>query len=185
MASNFGEQKKKSGYEMIFFAAAAVLIVIIATWFGYILEDTATKKGIQWLTALNSISDYANPAAFIKAFGAVFTGAGIAKKGTVLGFAGGMLLVLWRLSGNGKRYHRKGAEHGSARWGNRQEKDIIADTNDFYNNVIAASDVFLVLDRKKREINAMTEKEKKDKAKSDRKKEKIERRRIEKLISEA
>ena len=64
-----------------------------------------------------------------------------------------MLLILYKLSSGGKRYHRKGIEHGSARWGNKQEKDIIADTNDFYNNVIAASDVFLVLDRKKREQN--------------------------------
>ena len=185
MASNFGEQKKKSGYEFLFFAAAAVLVIIIATWFGYILEDTATKKGIQWLTALNSISDYTNLAAFVKAFGAVFTGTGIAKKGMVLGFAGGMLIILWKFAGSGKRYHRKGEEHGSARWGNRQEKDIIADTNDFYNNVIAASDVFLVLDRKKRDTNSMTEKEKKAKARSDKKKEKNEKKRIDKLTEKA
>lgn len=50
--------------------------------------------------------------------------------------------------GDGKRYHRKGSEHGSARWGSKAEKDIIADTNDFYNNVICASDIMLVLDRK-------------------------------------
>ncbi|MDE7295515.1 MAG: type IV secretory system conjugative DNA transfer family protein [Oscillospiraceae bacterium] len=154
MASNFGEKKKQSGFELIPYAVAAVAVIIIATWFGYILEDTATKKGVQWLTALNSISDYANPAAFLKAFGAVFTGSGIAKKGLIFGFMGGMLIILWKFAGNGKRYHRKGVEHGSARWGNKQEKNIIADTNDFYNNVIVASDVFLVLDRKKREQNA-------------------------------
>lgn len=154
MASNFGEKKKQSSYEIIFYAAAAVVVIIVATWFGYILEDTAVKKGVQWLNALNSISDYANPAAFIKAFGAVFTGSGIAKKGMIFGFMGGMLIILWKFAGDGKRYHRKGVEHGSARWGNKQEKNIIADTNDFYNNVIAASDVFLVLDRKKREQNA-------------------------------
>ena len=33
------------------------------------------------------------------------------------------------------------------------EKDIISDTNDFYNNVICASDIMLVLDRKKRDKN--------------------------------
>ena len=66
---------------------------------------------------------------------------------------GAVLIVLYKLSSGGKRYHRKGSEHGSARWGNKQEKNIIADTKDFYNNVICASDVFLVLDRKKREQN--------------------------------
>lgn len=66
---------------------------------------------------------------------------------------------MYRLVGNGKRYHRKGVEHGSARWGNRQEKEIIADTTKkgFYNNVICASDVFLVLDRKVREKNEAEE----------------------------
>ncbi|MCR5166484.1 MAG: type IV secretory system conjugative DNA transfer family protein, partial [Oscillospiraceae bacterium] len=44
-------------------------------------------------------------------------------------------------------------EHGSARWGTRKEKDLISDKADFYNNVIVASDVFLVLDRKRREEN--------------------------------
>jgi len=165
MASSIGAQKKKIGYEIIIYIAAAIAAVVLCTWIGYVLEDTSTKKGIQILTALTSLSEYANPSSFIKAFGAVFTGSGIAKKGMVLGFAGGMLIILWKLSGNGKRYHRKGSEHGSARWGNQQEKDIIADTNDFYNNVIAASDVFLVLDRKKRELNeAAAKKNKNDKS---------------------
>ena len=168
MASNIGVQKKKIGYEIIIYIAAAIAAVVICTWIGYVLEDTSTKKGIQILTALTSLSEYANPSSFIKAFGAVFTGSGIAKKGMVLGFAGGMLIILWKLSGNGKRYHRKGSEHGSARWGNQQEKDIIADTNDFYNNVIAASDVFLVLDRKKRELNEAAAKKSKNN-KSDKK----------------
>lgn len=154
MASSMGEPKKKTDTELIIFICAAVFAVIICTWAGYVLEMTASpKKGIQWLEALNSLGEYANPLAFIKAFGAVFTGNGITKKGLLVGFMGGMLLILYKFSAAGKRYHRRGVEHGSARWGNKQEKDIIADTNDFYNNVIAASDVFLVLDRKKREQN--------------------------------
>ena len=41
---------------------------------------------------------------------------------------------------------------------------IIADTNDFYNNVICASDIMLVLDRKKRDKNeAQTGKKKSEK----------------------
>ena len=149
-----GTPKKKNSYELIFYIAAAVLVIVICTWFGYILEDNTSKKGIQWLKALNSMTDYLNISSFIGAFGKVFSGNGTAKKGLIVGFMGGMLIILWKFAGNGKRYHRRGSEHGSARWGNQQEKNIIADTYDFYNNVIAASDVFLVLDRKKRDMNA-------------------------------
>ena len=80
---------------------------------------------------------------------------------------------MYVLMGNGKRFHRKGSEHGSARWGSKAEKEIIADTNDFYNNVICASDIMLVLDRKKRENNevaAMKKSEKKKKSKPEKEK---------------
>ncbi len=166
MASNMGVPKKKTDTELIIFICAAVIIVILCTWAGYVLEMTASPKhGIQWLKALNSLSEYANPVSFINAVKAVFVGNGITEKGLLVGFMGGMLLILYKLSSGGKRYHRKGSEHGSARWGNKQEKDIIADTNDFYNNVIAASDVFLVLDRKKREQNEAEKGKQKSKGK--------------------
>lgn len=166
MASNMGEPKKKTDTELIVFICAAIFAVMLCIWAGYVLEMTASpKKGIQWLEAMGSLGEYANPISFIKAFGAVFTGNGITKKGMLAGFMGGMLLILYKLSSGGKRYHRKGIEHGSARWGNKQEKDIIADTNDFYNNVIAASDVFLVLDRKKREQNEAAKTVQKSKSK--------------------
>ena len=154
VTNSMGVPKKKNSYEILIFIAAAVFAIVICTWFGYVLEENTTKKGIQWLKALNSIAEYANISSFFKAFGKVFSGNGTTKKGLIVGFLGGMLIILWKLAGNGKRYHRRGAEHGSARWGNQQEKNIIADTYDFYNNVIAASDVFLVLDRKKRDLNA-------------------------------
>ncbi len=177
MASNMGEPKKKSDTELLIFICAVVIVVIICTWVGYVLEMTASpKKGIQWLKAVGSLSEYANPISFIKAFGTVFTGNGITQKGMLVGFMGGMLLILYKFSTGGKRYHRRGVEHGSARWGNKQEKDIIADTNDFYNNVIAASDVFLVLDRKKREQNeaAKSKQKSKDKVKQSKSSVKIE-----------
>lgn len=177
MASNMGEPKKKSDTELLIFICAAVIVVIICTWVGYVLEMTASpKKGIQWLKAVGSLSEYANPISFIKAFGTVFTGNGITQKGMLVGFMGGMLLILYKFSTGGKRYHRRGVEHGSARWGNKQEKDIIADTNDFYNNVIAASDVFLVLDRKKRAKNeaAKSNQKSKDKVKQSKSDVKIE-----------
>lgn len=169
MASNMGVPKKKTDTELIFFVVGAIAIVFICTWAGYVLEMTASPKhGIQWMKALDSLSEYANPVSFINAVKAVFVGNGITEKGLLVGFMGGMILILYKLSTGGKRYHRKGSEHGSARWGNKQEKEMLADTTKagFYNNVICASDVFLVLDRKVREKNeeaeAANKKKKKD-----------------------
>ncbi len=187
MASSFGTPKKKqSASDLIIYIAAAAAVIIICVWAGYVLEMTTDpKKGVQWLDTLNSISEYANAGAFVRAFGAVFTGSGTARKGLIIGIMGGMLIILYKLSGSNKRFHRKGTEHGSARWGNQQEKNIIADTNDFYNNAIAASDVFLVLDRKKRDMNALLEKDRKNKKKSDEKKAAAEEKRIKKIEIEA
>ena len=89
---------------------------------------------------------------------------GMTAKATIIGFFASLIVIMYVLMGDGKRYHRKGSEHGSARWGSKAEKEIIADTNDFYNNVICASDIMLVLDRKKRDKNeAESGKKKSDK----------------------
>ena len=165
MASNMGVKEKKTDYTMlVIYGIAVVAVIVICTWCGYVLEMTVSpKKGVQWLKALNEIGEYANPVTFVNAFGQIFVGNGITKKGFIIGMMGAALIVLYKLSSGGKRYHRKGSEHGSARWGNAQEKKIIADTTDFYNNVICASDVFLVLDRKKREENENAGKKQKKK----------------------
>ena len=73
----------------------------------------------------------------------------------------GLLIFAYQISKTPKRFHRKGEEHGSARWGTDKEKLIVGDINDFYNNVILADDVFLVVDRKKRDINALPPKKRK------------------------
>lgn len=90
---------------------------------------------------------------------------GTMKKTLVLSLAAAIIGFVYVLNGNGKRFHKKGIEHGSAKWGDQKEKDMIADTtpDGFYNNVIVASDVFLVLDRKQREINEIVQKERKGK----------------------
>jgi|GEM_PF-6091901 len=73
-----------------------------------------------------------------------------------LGIASGVILLIYfgYKDTNKKRYHRKGSEHGSAYWGKDKEKTIIQDPNDLYNNIIYADDIFMVLDRKKRDENA-------------------------------
>lgn len=155
MASNMGVKEKKTDYTMIaIYAVAIIAVLVVCTWGGYVFEMTSSpKKGLQIMTAISEINNYMNPQSFIRAIGQIFIGDGTTKKGFIIGIMGAVLIVLYKLSSGGKRYHRKGFEHGSARWGNKQEKNIIADTKDFYNNVICASDVFLVLDRKKREQN--------------------------------
>ena len=178
--------KKKSSSDMLIFFIAAIAVMIICTWGGYVLDMTSSpKKGVQLMKALENISDYAVPSAFINAFITAFSANGITRKGMVIGFAGGLLVIMYKLSSSGKRYHRRGEEHGSAHWGTKHEKDIIADMNDFYNNAIAASDVLLVLDRKKRDLNAMPAKQRKKKEKAAAQEKKAEEKRIAALESEA
>ena len=97
----------------------------------------------------------------LMAVNSALTENGIAKKGAIYGGVAGLLIVAYQLSKTPKRFHRKGEEHGSARWGTDKEKKIVGDVNDFYNNAILAEDIFLVVDRKKRDFNALSDKDKK------------------------
>lgn len=53
---------------------------------------------------------------------------GMTAKATVIGFFASLIVIVYFLMGDGKRYHRKGSEHGSARWGSKAEKDIMSDS---------------------------------------------------------
>lgn len=173
MASNMGIPEKKTDtllYIIIVCCMIAFPFIVLA---GYTLEMTADKNGnIRIFEAIGSISEYMTISNLGNAFRAVLSGNGMTRNACVFGLFGSMIAIMYRLVGNGKRYHRKGVEHGSARWGSRQEKEIIADTTKagFYNNVICASDVFLVLDRKVREKNEAAEEKSKSRKKGSRKK---------------
>ena len=160
MAANMGIPEKKTDTLLYIIVIACVIAFPVIVLFGYTLEMTADKNGnIQIFETIESIGEYMTPNNLGNAFLAVIKGTGMTRNACVIGFFASLIAVMYRLVGNGKRYHRKGVEHGSARWGNRQEKEIIADTTKkgFYNNVICASDVFLVLDRKVREKNEAAE----------------------------
>lgn len=160
MAANMGIPEKKTDTLLYIIVIACVIAFPVIVLFGYTLEMTADKNGnIQIFEAIESIGEYMTPNNLGNAFLAAVKGTGMTRNACVIGFFASLIAVMYRLVGNGKRYHRKGVEHGSARWGNRQEKEIIADTTKkgFYNNVICASDVFLVLDRKVREKNEAAE----------------------------
>lgn len=160
MATKMGIPQKKT-YTLLYIIALACIVAFpIIVLAGYTLEMTADKNGnIQIFEAVENIGEYMMPENIGNAFKAVVKGSGLTRSAFVLGLFGSLIAVMYRLVGNGKRYHRKGIEHGSARWENRHEKEIIADTTKagFYNNVICASDVFLVLDRKVREKNEAEE----------------------------
>lgn len=175
MASNMGIPEKKTDTLLYIIIVCCIIAFPVIVLAGYTLEMTADKNGnIQAFEAIGSIGEYMIPGNLGKAFQAVISGNGMTRNACVFGLFGSMIAIMYRLVGNGKRYHRRGVEHGSARWGNRQEKEIIADTTKagFYNNVICASDVFLVLDRKVREKNEAAEEKDKKKKKGKTKKAK-------------
>lgn len=154
-------QRKKDMWDYAPYIIIIIFCLIIGMWAGYVVEITASpKRGIQWLKALESMSDYINLPSFIAAFKAFFTSSYV-KVGAFCGALLGTMIFLYSITKKEKRYHRKGVEHGSARWGTNEEKRSIADVNDFYNNAILASDVFLVIDRKKRDANAAEKNKKK------------------------
>lgn len=153
--------KNNKKQDMPIFIALAVFIFIGVLFLAYIAEMTSDDGQVQIMDMLNDFGTYANLGAVPGIFKALFTGNGITRSGAMLGLAGGGLLILYKMSETDKRFHKKGIEHGSAHWGSKSEKNIIADTNDLYNNLLIASDVFLVVDRKQRDINDKNKKAKK------------------------
>ena len=164
--ANIGAPEKKISPYFYAVIIGCILAMPIVMFMGYMLDISAGDNGqIQIFELLANSDEYLSEATVNGFFNSLFSG-GFTTKSAVLGFFASLILIMYVLMGDGKRYHRKGSEHGSARWGSKAEKDIIADTNDFYNNVICASDIMLVLDRKKRDKNeAEAERKKSDKKK--------------------
>lgn len=160
-SNNSPPAQKLTGKELLqrywHLLAALIILTIVGMWGGYAIELAGGIKKV-----LKSPDKFMEQYLTLSTFGSSFLQLlslkGGAADGALFGFIAG-LMVFFGFAKTGKRFHRKGVEHGSARWGNQAEKDIIADTNDFYNNVICSSDVLLVLDRKKRDENAMSPKE--------------------------
>lgn len=169
--ANIGAPEKKISPYFYAVVIGCILAMPIVVFMGYMLDMSAGDNGqIQIFELLANSDEYLSEATVNGFFNYLFSG-GLTTKSAILGFFTSLIVIMYVLMGDGKRYHRKGSEHGSARWGSKAEKDIIADTNDFYNNVICASDIMLVLDRKKRDKNeAERDKKKNAKAKSKSKK---------------
>lgn len=169
--ANIGAPEKKISPYFYAVITGCIIALPAVIFLGYLLDLSAGDEGqIQIFELLSNSEEYLAEATLDGLLSALIKG-GMTAKATIIGFFASLIIIAYVLMGDGKRYHRKGSEHGSARWGSKAEKDIIADTNDFYNNVICASDIMLVLDRKKRDKNeAERDKKKNAKAKSKSKK---------------
>ncbi|MCM1327952.1 MAG: type IV secretory system conjugative DNA transfer family protein [Ruminococcus sp.] len=159
MAKGNGMPKKKGMTSFIIYIVIAVVLLVVGMWGGYVLQETAHKNGkANFQRALDKSEDYINFESFINAAKSALSDKGMAQQGAMFGGMAGLLIFAYQISKTPKRFHRKGEEHGSARWGTDKEKQSVGDVNDFYNNAILVSDVFLVLDRKKRDENAAANK---------------------------
>ena len=152
---------------LIALGVCEIVVVIIVFILSYAVEVVPVPDGAAPVTKImaagNAIRNNEISFASDKVIDTFRHDDGTMTKALVLSLMAAVLCFVYVLKGNGKRFHKKGIEHGSAKWGSQHEKNTIADTTaeGFYNNVIAASDVFLVLDRKQRELNEKRAKERK------------------------
>lgn len=159
------KKKERPFWAWIIFIIVALIVISIISYIGYAIEITPSEKNaapvMRIINAFMAIGRHEVRYLFLDITGKFFSGTGATRKATILAFAAVLVGGVYFKYGDGKRFHKKGIEHGSAKWGSQQEKNIIADTTQdgFYNNVIVASDVFLVLDRKQREVNEKADRE--------------------------
>ena len=166
------KKKDRPTAMMIVLGMFELIVVAIISLLSYAVEVVPVPDGAAPITkiiaAVTAINNREISFAPSDVFDTLKHDDGTMKKAIILSLTAAILCFAYVLNGNGKRFHKKGIEHGSAKWGSQNEKNIIADTtpDGFYNNVIVASDVFLVLDRKQRDRNEQRAKEK-PKAKKD------------------
>lgn len=143
-------KKKNSSITMIIYLCAAIIAICAGIMVGCAIDMTLQEDGdIDILSALNAVETIPPRDAFLSA---IKDSGSYAQKG---GLAGLIVVGVYYAykSTTKKRYHRKGVEHGSARWGTDEEKKSLQDSKDLYNNIIYADDIYLVLDRNERERN--------------------------------
>lgn len=143
-------KKKNSSITLIIYLCAAIIALCAGIMMGYAIDTTMTEDNdIDILAAISAVEKIKPKDAFLSA---IKDSKSNARKG---GLAGLIIVGVYYAytSTTKKRYHRKGVEHGSARWGTDDEKKVLQDSKDLYNNIIYADDIYLVLDRNERERN--------------------------------
>jgi type IV secretion system protein VirD4 len=145
-------KKKVKAFDVFFFGTLIILAALTGAVVGYLLSLSVVDGEVDYMI-------------FLEKFGAIdFDDVKIGLKSLsysdnryqLYGLGGGAgvaIIMMMYFSGSKKKYHHKGEEHGSARWATTAEKKALADIYDNDNNVIIASDLYLVKDRGLRERN--------------------------------
>ena len=102
----------------------AFLYVCMALGACFQLNQSETDGSIDIASALNSMETVMTEPKTV--FNCFIVKGGLSMKMTFFGIFGAAIYVLMKVSDK-KRYHRKGEEHGSARWGTDKEKKALAD----------------------------------------------------------
>ena len=142
-------KKKNSSITMIIYLCAAIIAICAGIMVGCAIDNTLQEDGdIDILAAISAVETIKPKDAFLSAT----QSNSYAQKG---GLAGLIVVGVYYAytSTTKKRYHRKGVEHGSARWGTDDEKKALQDSKDLYNNIIYGDDIYLVIDRNERDRN--------------------------------
>jgi len=114
-------KKEKSKYAAVWY----LIFIILGAWAG-LLVGVATDEAIDENDRLDitmmEMPDIMN----IETYKKLSDDESKARMGAIIGgFA--IVLVILQITSNKKRFHRKGEEHGSARWGTLVEKRKLAD----------------------------------------------------------
>ena len=130
--SEFGNTPDKNKYENLYiYIIASVVVILFSIWFGYVYES---ENDIY--STLANMPEYMSPVNLLNGFANLVNSNGKQIKCLFFGLGGTVIIMMYKLSGSNKRYHRKGSEHGSAHWGTQKEKDIISDTIFRYHRVL-------------------------------------------------
>ena len=123
--------KARPAAMLIALGVGEIIVVAIITLLSYAVEVVSVPDGAAPITkifaAITSINNREISFAPSNVWDTFIHDDGTMRKALVLSVMAAILVFAYVLNGNGKRFHKKGIEHGSAQWGSQQEKNIIVD----------------------------------------------------------
>lgn len=122
--ANIGAPEKKISPYFYAVVIGCIIAMPVVMFLGYLLDLSAggDESQIQVFELITNSEEYMAEATLNGLLSALLKG-GMTAKATIIGFFASLIIIVYVLMGDGKRYHRKGSEHGSARWGSKAEKD--------------------------------------------------------------
>jgi type IV secretory pathway TraG/TraD family ATPase VirD4 len=145
-------KKKIKTFDIFFFGTLIILAALAGAVIGHLLSLSVVDGEIDYMIFLQKFGaiDFDGVKTGLKSLSSSDNRYPLYGLGGGAGFA---IIMIMYFSGTKKRYHHKGEEYGSARWATKSEIKTLADINDNDNNVIIASNVYLVKDRGLRDKN--------------------------------